>query len=504
MNTLKFLKYNIISLTLFFFSFFIILLTIWIKKIFGSHIHYVEIVYNIFTNYDGIKNSPTKYKIDFFLYTIYPSIFLSIAIITIGNKIQDLLNFKYSKNNKLKIKFKNFIKYTYLKKFIFNSKVFLFYSCLFFLAQFRFIEYFDNYAKFEDYTHLYENPYFLKYDEPKNKKNLIIFYIESFEYNVSKLSKDLKDNPIEKVNKIIPGQNIYDFKQNSSVNISVAGLMSSQCSIPFFPIVSLNMPDIEKEKIFCLSDVLDRYNYEQYYFMSVDKIFQSSGKIKEKHQYKVVDNLDIRKKFPNASNGWGNGVFDDILLNYAKDKIIELHNSKKLFNVVIKNTDSHVPFYTSNNCKVNLSNKNMTIENKEKIKALKAYSCATQFITSFFKDLEKKGVLDNTVVVLMGDHLAHGEVIGSSIDQDTRNIYFRMNTNKKFKRSKMNHFDLAPTILDEMGYLSSKDSKFGFGVSLFQENLNYDNHYNSVMDKTILSDFYLRQLFKIAPHAHTL
>ena len=62
----------------------------------------------------------------------------------------------------------------------------------------------------------------------------------------------------------------------------------------------------------------------------------------------------------------------------------------------------------------------------------------------------------------------------------------------------MNHFDIAPTILQEMGFLSLNDTRFGFGVSLYNDNTkyNYDEHFKSVMNKNLLSDFYLRNILK--------
>ena len=54
------------------------------------------------------------------------------------------------------------------------------------------------------------------------------------------------------------------------------------------------------------------------------------------------------------------------------------------------------------------------------------------------------------------------------------------------------------SVLQEMGFLSSNNTRFGFGISLFNDNskYNYNNHYKSVMNKNILSDFYLRNILR--------
>ena len=112
--------------------------------------------------------------------------------------------------------------------------------------------------------------------------------------------------------------------------------------------------------------------------------------------------------------------------------------------------------------------------------------------------MEKEGILKNTTLVILGDHLAHKKYDFINKDFHDRNLYFKINTNKNFTRKLMNHFDVAPTILDELGILPKDNPRFGFGVSLFNNDVNssYDRHYKSVMNKNILSDFYLKQLFK--------
>ena len=139
------------------------------------------------------------------------------------------------------------------------------------------------------------------------------------------------------------------------------------------------------------------------------------------------------------------------------------------------------------------------------MQAHEAYKCSGTIIKKFFNDLDNLGILENTVVVVMGDHLAFRDIFGSLNKRDKRNIYFKINSNKKIKRSKMNHFDVAPTILDALNILPEDNKQFGFGISLFQDEnkFNYDKHYNLVMRPDILSNFYLRRLLKFVPPAKT-
>jgi membrane-anchored protein YejM (alkaline phosphatase superfamily) len=98
----------------------------------------------------------------------------------------------------------------------------------------------------------------------------------------------------------------------------------------------------------------------------------------------------------------------------------------------------------------------------------------------------------------MGDHLSSPKKIDRFSPELDRNIYFKTNATKKFTRQKMNHYDVAPTLLQEMGILNTEDNRFGFGVSLFNDSLyNYDDHYIKVMDKMIVSNFLINKIFNI-------
>ena len=477
-------KYNFINLYL---IFFILFFSLWIKKEFGGHIHYIEIIYNFYINYEGLVNSPSIIKYNFFLYVINLSFFFSILSFFILEKLK--------KKNFSKIKFKNRYLKKIIKVFFLDIKIYLLYSILFFLINFKFHYLILPYVNVFN-TNFDNNLYFeankINFKNPKKFKNLILIYIESLEYDIENLTNEINENPLQNLNQI-SGKNIYDFKEMPSAQISIAGLIASQCSIPFHPTISTNLKDYKLKKLFCLSDVLNQFEYEQYYFMTVNKKFQRTDSFKENHHYKIFDNKEIRKVYTNVNFGWGEGVHDNIMLNFAKKKIYNLHKNKKKFNVVIKTTDTHPPYQkVSEICK---------IDNKMDIKKKSALSfkCISSLVSDFLDDLSLNGILDDTVVVIMGDHLTHPYYNDKAIideSRNKRNIYFKMNTSKKFNRKKMNHFDVAPTILDELGFLNHNQKRFAFGVSLFQNNekFNYNKHYKSVMSEKILNDFYLSKL----------
>ena len=177
---LEVLKKNKTSFIVIFISYLFIFSSIWIKKTFGNQVYYVEIIYNAFVNLEGIKNSPKIYKTEFFLYVINLSIFFSIISILILNKIKTKFKIINKKNNLLIVNF------------------FLLLSFIFFLFQFKFHDYFIAYSKFDQNRSLYKNPNQIIFQNPINKKNLIIVYVESLEYIVSDLAKIAEFNKLTK------------------------------------------------------------------------------------------------------------------------------------------------------------------------------------------------------------------------------------------------------------------------------------------------------------------
>ena len=486
-------KYNFLNL---YFIFFILFFTLWIKKEFGGHIHYIEIIYNFYINYRVLINSPDIIKYNFFLYVINLSIFFSILSFFILEKLKEKKIFKIKLQNK-------FLKNTF-KIFFLDIKMYSLYSILFFLVSFKFhyflLPYVNIFNNFDNDLHYkFNNDLYFKTEKinlksPEKFKNLILIYFESLEYDIENLSNEINENPLKSLNQL-PGKNIYNFKEMASAQISIAGIVASQCSVPFHPTISTNLNSFKLKKLFCLSDVLNQFEYDQYYFMTVNKEFQRTDYFKENHYYKIFDNKEIRKVYSDAKFGWGEGVHDNIMLDFAKKKILELHENKKRFNIVIKTTDTHPPYQkVSEICKID---NNMAIKKRSAL----SFKCISSFVSNFLDDLSLNGVLDGTTVVIMGDHLTHPNFDDKSIikkSKNYRNIYFKMNTSNEYKRKKMNHFDVAPTILDELGFLDDHQKRFGFGVSLFQnsEFFDYNKHYNSVMSEKILNDFYLSKLLK--------
>lgn len=464
-----------------FLSFFLIFFIYWSKDNFGTQVNYVQIIYNVFVNFSGVVDTPFEYKLSFYLYVINMPLFFSAVTILLIDKID---NDKKLKSKKYFVFFKS---NSFFKIFLLSYGMILTYCVAAFISFFNFDDYVFAYLRYQTNPNLYSDPKNIEFLNPSNKKNLILFYYESLEYDVKKIGNSLDENPIKEIDDL-KGNNIFDFKEAPATSFSIAGIVASQCSIPFYPTISLRLKELDKNKMLCLSDILDENGYKQVFYITVDKNFHNFGLFKETHNYVVYDKHVIKKDLnSNDTEGWGGGVSDHTLLTHAKNEIIQNHKNGKKFNVTIINTDTHTPYKISSKC-------NIPIDKENNSDGYKVYKCASMLIKQFFDDLKNAGVLKDTVVVIMGDHLTHNDDLIKNKTLEERNVYFKMNTDKKFTRNKMNHYDVAPTILEELGFLPKDIDKFGFGVSLFNKKFDYDDHYKTVMNKNILSDYYLKRL----------
>ena len=489
-----FLRKYLINFIFLFLAFLLVQKAIWIKDFFGERTNYIEILYNFTVQYDGVRDTPLYYKVNFILnIIIYPFIAALFWMLVLEkSKTNSIIN-----NFLFKIKEKRIINFffNFFYKIILNYKIYFIFCLIFYFNKLDFFDFLHVNKNLEKNIQLYHNPNKINFINPEKKKNLILFFTESLETQVRSLDKN---NPIKDID-AVKGNNINNFKHAPATAFSIGAVVSTQCSVPFYPTISMNLTTFKKNDLICLSDILNRFNYKQIFYLTVHADFHGFGIFKRLHSFEVYD-IDKMVRDGLAEErltGWANGVHDDDMLEHAKNKIIELHQSGQPFNVTLITADTHYPFVSSPRCKEKiLSTKNKKLKYIDDLK--RSYRCSGKFINNFFKDLEKAGVLEDTVVVLMGDHLMADREEFTIPDGWDRNIYFKMNNQKKFKRAKINHFDIAPTILDEMGILPDDTSRYGFGYSAVREIKNYDQHYTDVMDKKILSEYLTHKIFNTA------
>ena len=131
--------------------------------------------------------------------------------------------------------------------------------------------------------------------------------------------------------------------------------------------------------------------------------------------------------------------------------------------------DLHSPYgYPNPECLKEIfikENKN-TFDYKDSIK------CSSKYISEFIDEF-KKMKLENTSLVIMGDHLFMGDI---GVPNNERFIYngFITEEDLVFERELINVFDFFPTLINLTGLkIENKNAQAGIGFSIFNKKLNY-------------------------------
>lgn len=322
------------------------------------------------------------------------------------------------------------------------------------------------------------------------KKNLILIYVESLESDFSNVNNM---NYIPHLTSL-EGQFVSKLKQAPGTNWSMAGMLSSQCAIPY-SIASWNSSIRPKDNvqnsyslpsIICLGDILNQYGYKQVFLVGCPASFDGMYDFYNTHHYDSIigiEQLKLSKNHGHNYTSWNEGLSDDDLFQEAYTLIKKMSSEKGQYNLTLITMDSHGPDgFPSPQC----SKKN------DKPSLYDVYSCVDKSVTNFINRLKSEQMLKDTVVVIMGDHLLmiDGE-IRRNMGLDNKNVFFKIvgdNLPEKY-RNYMTHFDVLPTILNLLGYRKVGKTDLGFGKSIYNEESEemYENHIKKVTDEYIIN-----------------
>jgi phosphoglycerol transferase len=293
-------------------------------------------------------------------------------------------------------------------------------------------------------------------------------------------------NVLQPIDSLV-GMEVERFHQAPGTNWSIAGMISSQCGIPVKAFYG-NKANKYASKEFlphavCMSDVLYEYGYHQIFMVGPDLKFAGMDKFYSSHKFQEMygrdelrDKVDTKVPF----NGYGGGPNDDVLFDAAYSVAEAQAKQGKPFNLTIITTDNHFPQgFPSLNC----------TESERRSGFLGTYKCTSKMVRNFVENINANSLFQNTDIVIMGDHLFMANEDQQKLFPTTRSIYFKYISKSNlpgFKRSEMTHFDVAPTILEALGFVSQDKSAFGLGYSLFDDSIT-NSYIPSRLDDGILN-----------------
>jgi len=327
------------------------------------------------------------------------------------------------------------------------------------------------------YESFYVKPENAELTFPTKRKNLILIFAESFE---SSYAQTPSHNYFGK--NLIPGlTNLANQHTNFSHDTDIggsfqidgtqwtqAGLFAQTCGVPIqLPITNANWFHPANgffPKAHCLYDILKKDGYQETFLIGSAGSFSSMDAFVETHgQQNLLDVNYIAKKegFSTSFKGTTK-IPDKKLFQYAKEELLKLEKTKRLFVFTVMTLDSHYGTYhfEESECTYQFG-KQKNIEN--------VISCADHQISQFIDWIKQQDFYQDSIVVIVGDHLTMNNRFTEDMDRKPINIF--INSPQKATHSKnriFTPFDIYPTIVESMG-IDIKGHRLGLGTSLYSD-----------------------------------
>lgn len=346
--------------------------------------------------------------------------------------------------------------------------------------------------------------------DTSKKRNIVNIYLESGEQTLSDESLFEKNPypPLE--DRTQDWQKVDDYQQYEGGGWTMAGLVSTQCGIP---LKGTDTPwygggntappddiDTYLNGTTCMGDVFKQQGYKNVFMGGAGAEFASKDTFLQNHGYDEVKDLNDWKKAgepqKNFRKDWG--LNDERLFDHAKDEIDQLHAESERtgqpFNLSALTLDSHEPAKAYDYCNVDTDSKLTSV-----------YQCSMDKVGDYLDYMKEKGYLDDTAVVIQGDHLKHmksSDSFHKQLDKNNnRSIFNRVwvpgEDNQRRLRPGIDQLNMYPTMLEAAG-IEVKDHQAGLGVSAFTDTIPNDSAQSLDPDgyKELLTtdskDFYTR------------
>jgi len=305
---------------------------------------------------------------------------------------------------------------------------------------------------------------------PSRPKNLVTVYLESGENTYGDASV-MGANLLADLDDATRGWQVdAGLRQFEGGGWTMAGLVGTQCGIPLKSLIATEGFDFNTygEKLDhylpgarCLGDVLADQGYRSVFVGGADDDFAGKRTFLTDHGYDQVLGLsDWKGVDPDAEISPEWGLADSHTLAHAADVLDDLHDSGRPFNLTVLTLDTHEPAGVFPDCTDDAA-----------VPMTTAIRCSMKAVAGFLQHAERAGYLDDTVVMVMGDHLkgttdrdAFGDILRT---QQDRTVIFRFHSPDEVPigRDSADQLSVLPTTLELLGF-GLPDGRAGLGVSL--------------------------------------
>jgi phosphoglycerol transferase len=300
---------------------------------------------------------------------------------------------------------------------------------------------------------------------PGTRRNLVLVYVESFEDSYGDTTRFGRDllAPIRAAG----GESFAAFRQVPGVAWTMAGIVGTQCGVPLRVYSEHDMKHRRNARSFlpgaiCLGDLLQAHGYRNVFLGGAPLSFAGKGAFFRDHGYQDVRGRDEWEKAgvrAEELNEWG--LYDSALFQRARAQLESLTAAGQPFNLTLLTLNTHNPRgFLSPYCR------GRGARDFEDI-----VSCSSEQLAAFVKFMRDKGYLKNTVVVILGDHLAVPNPVYEKLQRGgERHIFNRFFAPQPLRANtrELVHFDLFPTIIELLGFKVAGD-RLGLGYSAVQD-----------------------------------
>ncbi|MHC1721433.1 MAG: LTA synthase family protein [Clostridiaceae bacterium] len=188
-------------------------------------------------------------------------------------------------------------------------------------------------------------------------------------------------------------------------------------------------------------------------FWNRDRVFKSIG----------FDNYVSEEQFQYTDKG-GMGILDKDLFSQS---LLEIDKIKEPFNIFIITLTSHIPFNISNNLRyMNLSGNDYTTN------YLQSIHYTDLAIGEFYNNLKQKGYLNNSVLIIYGDHEGVHKYYETTLPDNYKEIPFIIympGMEETIIKTIGGQVDMMPTIAYLLGIDETKYESEIMGRNLFRK-----------------------------------
>lgn len=289
---------------------------------------------------------------------------------------------------------------------------------------------------------------------PASPKNLVVIYAESLEKTFSEkdlFGEDLLEDLTTLSKEAISFNNV---DQAPSSDWTIASIVSSQCGIPLqkpLEFFNDNQKKLDESHGFlpgatCMGDLLFKNNYHQVFINGVSLNFAGVGSFFKTHKFNETYGLEEwKEKFGEKLELHEWGANDFLVLDQAKEQFNKLYKQNKPFNLTVLTVDTHIPKgLPSSECKAKYG------ENLEYGSVIK---CTSSKIAETVKYIRKNDTRNNTIILVVGDHLSMKNLYTSKLNTKKRSIFaslFIPNKEVKEIENKVYAVDFFPILLSEL------------------------------------------------------